>query len=558
MANSRRFLVVGALLILAAFAFRFAVARYLPNDEPGDGKVYAQMARDLLEQHVYSAASEPPFEPTLIRLPGYPLFLAGIYSLFGHDNNGAVRLTQAVLDTASCAIVALLAYFWEPDAERKRAAAIAALAFAAVCPFTTIYTATILTETSAVFLSLLLCLSATLAFRSTTLKRSIVLWSITGLIGGLAVLFRPDSALFAGAVGLVLVADTIQRRVPASADAASPLKPRVVQALILGSVFSIAFCIVLVPWTIRNRRVFHVFQPLAPAHAEMPGEFVPRGYLAWLRTWMEDQKYIGPVLWKLEEAPINIDDFPDAAFDSKQEKDQVAALLDKYNHPQGTSAPNPASTAVLPPEPNAQNNRSHQANSNQEEPEEGSEESNAESDDETNTEQDQPEDLYEVDMTPEIDAAFARIAQERLSRSPFRYYLQLPFRRAISLWFDTHSQYYPFEGELLPFEDLDYDIHQQFWLPLFAGLTWIYTLLGATGAWLLWRSGNFEARRWAVLVSLIVILRIGFFSTLENPEPRYVVELFPFLSVLAGIAVVGIAGYVKRVLTQKKAIIITE
>ena len=64
-------------------------------------------------------------------------------------------------------------------------------------------------------------------------------------------------------------------------------------------------------------------------------------------------------------------------------------------------------------------------------------------------------------MTPEIDAAFARIARERISRSPLRYYLQLPFRRAISIWFDTHSQYYPFEGELTPFEDLDYEIHQQ-------------------------------------------------------------------------------------------------
>jgi len=38
----------------------------------------------------------------------------------------------------------------------------------------------------------------------------------------------------------------------------------------------------------------------------MPGEFVPRGYLAWLRSWIEDQRYIGPVLWKLEEAPSTL------------------------------------------------------------------------------------------------------------------------------------------------------------------------------------------------------------------------------------------------------------
>jgi len=34
----------------------------------------------------------------------------------------------------------------------------------------------------------------------------------------------------------------------------------------------------------------------------------------------------------------------------------------------------------------------------------------------------------------------------------------------------------------------------------------------------------------------MIFLRIGFFATLENPEPRYVVEVFPFLSILGGIA----------------------
>jgi hypothetical protein len=139
-------------------------------------------------------------------------------------------------------------------------------------------------------------------------------------------------------------------------------------------------------------------------------------------------------------------------------------------------------------------------------------------------------------MTSEIDAQFDQIARERIARSRFRYYLRLPVKRAVSLWSDTHSQYYPFEGELFPLDDLDYTIHQQYWLPLFAGLTWIYTLLGVAGAWVLWRARTFEARRWLILSLLIMFLRLGFFSTLENPEPRYVVELFPFLAILGGIA----------------------
>jgi hypothetical protein len=53
-------------------------------------------------------------------------------------------------------------------------------------------------------------------------------------------------------------------------------------------------------------------------------------------------------------------------------------------------------------------------------------------------------------MTPEIDAGFAQIGQERVAHSRFRYYVVLPAKRAMTLWFDTHSQYYPFNGELLP------------------------------------------------------------------------------------------------------------
>ena len=107
-------------------------------------------------------------------------------------------------------------------------------------------------------------------------------------------------------------------------------------------------------------------------------------------------------------------------------------------------------------------------------------------------------------------------------------------RRAETLWCDTHSQYYPFNGELLPLKDLDYDAHQQYWLPLFAALTALYSLLGVVGGALLWLSRDRNARVWVLLAALVIFVRLGFFATLENPEPRYTVELFPFLIILAG------------------------
>ena len=538
--TNRNDLIVYVVLLVAAFSFRVAIARFLPNDAPDDGRIYAQIARNVLEQHVYSHDSEPPFAPTLIRLPGYPLLLAGLYSLFGHNDNQAVRVVQALIDTGACALIALLAFYWDPDEKRRRASSIAALALAAVCPFSAIYVATILTEIPTMFLSLAMCLTATVTLKAKTERQTLLLWLATGVIAGVAVLFRPDSGLFAAAIGVTLVTATLVRAGSLQLGSRAEKLHRIAQASFFGAVFSLAFCLVLVPWTIRNYRVFHLFQPLAPAHAEMPGEFVPRGYLKWVRTWIDDERYIGPTLWALDTAPLKITDYPEYAFNSNEEKARVNRLLEQYNHPVDESQPPLNPTEASP----------------QETPEESPEPSTDETDDSADKEDEQsagddaqggdeePEEEAaqesSVEMTPQIDAAFAQLANERIAQHPFRYYVLLPLRRAHALWFNTHSDYYPFEGQLLPFEDLDYSLHQQYWLPLFSFMVLICSLLGVSGGWFLWQSGDLNSRLWVLLVALIVLLRIGFFATLENPEPRYVVEVFPFLSVLGGISLVRI------------------
>ena len=564
----RNGVLVYVLLLTLAFSFRAAVARFYANDAPDDGRVYAQIARNVLEQHVYSHESEPPYVPTLIRLPGYPLFLAGVYSIFGHGDNTAVRIVQALIDTASCALIALIAFFWEPDEGRKRRSSIAALALAAVCPFTTIYVATILTETLTMFFAVAMCLTATLALIATTQRRGLWLWAATGLVAGVSVLFRPDSGLFALAIGITLVVTTLLRSSEVKfGRKREELLHRSARTSYLGAVFALAFCLVLVPWTIRNFRVFHLFQPLAPAHAEMPGEFVPRGYFTWVRTWIDDSRDIGPALWALDTSPIKLTDVPDRAFDSAEEKQQVAALLEKYNHPpeepdlftepgsQAAATPpadQPDQKATEPANPADEPSTTDETDKTDETDQTGKTDGGDEGDEGDASDQgdeNAPSDQavgQPVEMTPDIDAGFAQIARQRIARHRFRYYVWLPLKRARSLWVDTHSQYYPFEGELLPLSDLDYDIHQQYWLPLFAGLTFIYTILGIASGWFLLETRGLIARQWVLLAALMIFLRLGFFATLENPEPRYVVEIFPFLSILGGIAVLRIGTLLKN------------
>jgi len=548
----KHWIVLVTLLFVAAF-FRISVAHWLANDNPDDGRVYAQIARNVLEQHRYSQDAQPPYEPTLIRVPGYPLFIASVYSVFGHANNGAVRIVQALIDTATCALVALLAFVWQSDVRRRTTTALLALAFAAVNPFTTIYSATILPEVPTMFLAVAMCVTASIAFRSGDRTRQIRFWFVTGLLAGIAVLFRPDIGLFAAAIGLTLLAETLWM-----------FRLRWRSGTVMGAVFSLAFCVALVPWTIRNWRTFHLFQPLAPAHAEMPKEFIPHGYDRWLKTWLDDPQYIDPLEWELNVEPINIDELPDSAFDSDTERDRVVALFEKYNHPptqvaanasalpqpqlspapQTSPTPSPAEKSAAPePSPTQRASPSTNSNSNANQPEDTGGQNDNSSDEgdeneETDNESNQPNTPHgPVEMTSEIDAGFAQIAAERIARHPFRYYVLLPAKRARSLWFNTHSDFYPFEGTLMPLDDLDYEIHQQIWLPLFALLVAIYTIAGIGGGFALWASHNLYARLWVLLVGLIVLLRLGFLSTLENPEPRYVVEFFPLLAALFGIGV---------------------
>src|SRR5258706_5699760 len=112
---------------------------------------------------------------------------------------------------------------------------------------------------------------------------------------------------------------------------ALPARSKFLRTILAGAVFSCAFALALAPWTIRNWRTFHVFQPLAPQHANMPGEFVILGYERWLKTWMTDGEFLDDLMWDLDKNQIDVDELPDSAFDSQAERDRVSDLFDQYN-----------------------------------------------------------------------------------------------------------------------------------------------------------------------------------------------------------------------------------
>src|SRR6476469_5308219 len=90
------------LLLAAALAFSIWAALNINTLPPeGDAKIYSRMAVNVDDYRVISPDDQPDlsgqFKPSIIRLPGYPVFLASVYSIAGDENYTAVRVVQAVL-----------------------------------------------------------------------------------------------------------------------------------------------------------------------------------------------------------------------------------------------------------------------------------------------------------------------------------------------------------------------------------------------------------------------------------------------------------------------------
>jgi hypothetical protein len=549
----KRFIVIAIFLTLAGLGFRLFLALRFPTDEPDDGRLYARIATNVLEHRSYSIDVEEPYAPTFIRVPGYPLFIAGIYKFFGRDNNRAVRIVQAALDTINCWFIALLAFTWAPagwSKEKRRGLLLIALGLAISCPFSAIYVATILTETCATLLISAAVLAASVGININGSRRAILWWMLSGVCGGIATMLRPDSAVFVAAVGftlfLLVVIDVIRSRTARldSGKQNSGLRLTLAKTLASPLALAIGFGVALAPWTIRNIRVFGLFQPVAPRHANMPGEFVPIGYIDWLRTWVDDVKYTESMEFPLDVGPLHIERVPEYAFDSAEEQEQVAALIARYNGMPNTGKVEPTNSSITS-KPQVSETEKAAEQPTAANPDDPDNEDDSEADDEDkDAEEPGAEAAFSGEMTPEIDAAFGEIARARISRHPLRYYFFVPLKRAVSLWFDTHSQYYPFQGELLPLSELDTDLNQQIWLPLFAFLNVFYTALGLIGAWLMW--ANKTSRRWLLLITVLIIPRLAFLASLENPEPRYVVEFFGFVLATGSLALAELVYRLRR------------
>jgi 4-amino-4-deoxy-L-arabinose transferase-like glycosyltransferase len=139
-------------------------------------------------------------------------------------------------------------------------------------------------------------------------------------------------------------------------------------------------------------------------------------------------------------------------------------------------------------------------------------------------------------VSPELDHRLEAIASERIREHPARYYLWLPGLRIADMWLRPRTEMLPSNSRWWEFDD------EPRWLAMAIGFGVInlFYVLAAIAGWLRCRKAE-----WLGLLILFVVVRSTFLGTLENPEPRYTLEMYPIVIVLAAAALAG-----KRELAQ--------
>lgn len=383
--NARFFLItsLAALGLRLLFVFRFPAI-------VDDSRLYADIAVNWLQHGVFAITNSGQVMPTLSRLPGYPAFLAAIFTIFGKNNFRPVLLIQVLFDLGTCLLVADLARRMLSERAAK-----AAFLLAALCPFLANYAAAALTETLEIFftaLALDFAVCGILLLRAEShlrLGKVITVWLACGISIGAGILLRPDGGILLAAVAAYLFFQLLVRTAGSQAKdgAGRALAPIMISAMIL----VLGAFAPLIPWTLRNLHTFHRFQPLAPRYANDADEPLTVGFNRWTKTWMGDYVSVEEIYWNVPGDNINVAQLPSRAFDSSEQRTETAQLFADYNQ--------------------------------------------------------------DHDLTPELDSRFAVLAAQRIHDAPWRYYLWLPVLRIADMWLRPRTELLPADPRWWEFND---------------------------------------------------------------------------------------------------------
>jgi 4-amino-4-deoxy-L-arabinose transferase-like glycosyltransferase len=174
--------------------------------------------------------------PDAFRVPLYPIFIAGVYKLFG-ESLMAVRLMQAVLATCTVLLTFPLARRIVPTR-----AALGAAFIVAIYPALVLYSGYLMAETLFSFLLVL----------------TLVLWLQPGIWSALAAGIALGAATLTRSVGLALIAGILLSELWRVAIRRQAIE-RAANARVAAVAVGVA--VVIAPWVHRNYEMYHRFLP---------------------------------------------------------------------------------------------------------------------------------------------------------------------------------------------------------------------------------------------------------------------------------------------------------
>lgn len=240
------------IIVLIGLILRIAFCLLFPVPVTKDSYGYNKLALSLTSGHGLTYDMK---NPTLFRGPIYPLFLAGVYSIFGY-NFMIARIAQSLLGAAMCLI-----FFYLSGQYLNKTLSKQVLTAVALHPVLIALSSSLLSELLFTFLLGLSAIALTYGFG----KKDKLAYFISGLLFGVTTLTRSITAYFAP---FLLCAQLIFYKN---------------KKLILNHIalFLCGQLLVILPWTLRNYAVSGQFCPVATGG----------GIALWLGTYTPGRGY---------------------------------------------------------------------------------------------------------------------------------------------------------------------------------------------------------------------------------------------------------------------------
>lgn len=291
-------LAIAALMLTVRLVFVFAYPIAI-----GDASVYQEVARNILYNGCVSLSPStgglcaPHWGGN--QLPGYPAFVAAVWSIFG-ETNTAVRVIQAFISSAALVYLAWAGSLWT----NSRTVGLILGTVLALSPATLGWPRHMFTESLAIA-----CSAWVFAELIRSLAEKNLRFVSLGLALAVAVFIRLD--LLSLCVPVALIGLVIER----------PGK-----AIAKGAAIIVMLALPLSAWMARSVTVGLPAMPNLTITAN--GERFPAGFMAWGQSWATDQYQLGIWMYPVMKQRYRKIAPPPIAFDDEQEARRVGNLLD--------------------------------------------------------------------------------------------------------------------------------------------------------------------------------------------------------------------------------------